>query len=43
MPQVKVVRETDRSRSPSFTNEMISLRFVLGWMKSGLASMWARS
>src|ERR1035437_7443263 len=43
IPHSKVVRDTERSRSPSLTKEIISFRRDLGWMNSGLASMWARS
>ena len=42
-PNLKVVREMDRSRNPSRTKLKISLRRVFGWMKSGLASMCSSS
>ncbi len=38
MPQVKLVREIDRSRSPDLTKLTTSLRRLFGAMKSGFAS-----
>ena len=38
IPQVNVVRQTDRSFSPPATKDTTSLRRVSGWMNAGCAS-----